>query len=95
MSAKAWAISIIAIPVLYLPSEPPLYLALSAWSESKSTAFKFSGFGDVTSTWSAPAWLKAFYAPFGCLETKPVIGNVVYGYRLWWEKHYLDIFGRR
>ena len=92
MSVRTWTLSILAVPVLYLVSEPPLYLALSEWSSARTTVTTSSGPGHWSGSWTVPWWLMALDRPYKRLEGAPVIGNPLYRYRVWWAEHYGDIF---
>jgi hypothetical protein len=99
--ATSWTFIILALPLLYVVTQPPIYMALSNWNHDRtlvwtpapSTGFQWGNERTVAhGTWTIPGWLIAYDKPYKWLETKPVIGQPVYRYRVWWAEHYNDYF---
>lgn len=90
--AWAWELSILAVPVIYVMTQPPIYIALFMRESSSSKAAVVSRVGGGFSSIALPGWLTAYDRPYKWLETMPLIGQPVYRYRIWWVKHYPDIF---
>jgi hypothetical protein len=76
MSAKAWTLSIFAVPVLYLLSVPPMYTfarGTGTWGHS----------GAIQRD-EIPPWVETYAVPFGWVGEHTLLREPLGAYLKWW-----------
>jgi hypothetical protein len=79
--ATAWTLVILAVPVLYLVTEPPITCFCGTTTEVTMKS------GYTSFSVADPRWVHFFHLPYAWITANTPLKDVLDLYTTWWWKH--------